>query len=138
MGRAGYADKFGEYYTAFFGLSVGLERLCKFALVADYALSHNGRMPEEKVVSSFKHKLVGLMDAVDAVAQNHKLTLEYPSSPPPPPPTTISVKIIECLDAFADARRGRYANFAALGDPKLESGRADPQMVGRCSSRANP
>jgi hypothetical protein len=30
------------------------------------------------------------------------------------------VKIIECLDAFADARRGRYANFAALGDPKLD------------------
>ena len=114
LGRAGYADKFGEYYTAFFGLSVGLERLCKLALVADYAISHNGRMPEERVVSRFKHKLVGLMDAVDAVAQNHKLTLEYPR-----PPTTISVKIIECLDAFADASRGRYANFAALGDPKL-------------------
>jgi hypothetical protein len=29
------------------------------------------------------------------------------------------VKIIECLDAFADASRGRYANFAALGDPKV-------------------
>ena len=26
---------------------------------------------------------------------------------------------VECLDAFADASRGRYANFAAIGDPKL-------------------
>src|SRR5690606_34158429 len=31
----------------------------------------------------------------------------------------ISQKIVECLDAFADAGRGRYANFAALGDPNL-------------------
>lgn len=114
LGRASFADKFGEYYTAFFGLSVGLERLCKLALVADHAISHNGRMPEESVVRRFRHKLVDLTDAVDAVAQNHKLTLKYPR-----PLTAISVKIIECLDAFADASRGRYANFAAIGDPKL-------------------
>jgi hypothetical protein len=69
-------------------------------------------MPDERVVSRFGHKLVALMDAVDAVAQEHKLTPEYPR-----PLTTISVKIIECLDAFA--RRGRYANFAAIGGPKL-------------------
>lgn len=114
LGRASFADKFGEYYTAFFGLSVGLERLCKLALVADHAISHNGRMPEESVVRRFRHKLVDLTDAVDAVAQNHKLTLKYPR-----PLTAISVKIIECLEAFADASRGRYANFAAIGDPKL-------------------
>jgi hypothetical protein len=74
LGRAGYADKFGEYYTAFFGLSVGPERLCKLALVADHAISHNGRMPEERVVRRFGHKLVDLMDAVDAVAHEHKLS----------------------------------------------------------------
>ncbi len=27
--------------------------------------------------------------------------------------------IVACLDAFADARRGRYANFSELGDPDL-------------------
>ncbi|MGA7072230.1 hypothetical protein [Bradyrhizobium sp.] len=32
--------------------------------------------------------------------------------------------IIECLEAFADASRGRYANFAALGDPNL--GKEEP------------
>jgi hypothetical protein len=35
LGRANYANKFGEYYTAFFGLSIGLERLAKLVLVAD-------------------------------------------------------------------------------------------------------
>jgi hypothetical protein len=58
LGRASYADKLGEYYTAFFGLSVGLERLCKLALVADHAISHNGGMPQEGVVSRFGHKLL--------------------------------------------------------------------------------
>jgi hypothetical protein len=77
LGRASYADKFGEYYTAFFGLSVGLERLCKLALVADHAISHNGQMPDERVVRRFGHKLVDLMDAVAGVAHERKLTLKY-------------------------------------------------------------
>jgi hypothetical protein len=47
------------------------------------------------------------------------LKLEYPR-----PAAPVSVKIIQCLDAFADASRGRYANFAALGDPNL--GKEEP------------
>jgi hypothetical protein len=43
LGRANYADKKGDYYTAFFGLSIGLERLVKLILVADYAISNSGR-----------------------------------------------------------------------------------------------
>jgi hypothetical protein len=54
------------------------------------------------------------MNTVDAVAQTHELALEYSR-----PKTAICAKIVECLDAFADARRGRYANFVALGDPNL-------------------
>jgi hypothetical protein len=119
LGRANYADKKGEYYNAFFGLSVGLERLAKLILVADHAISNSGQMPEEKVVRNFGHKLVDLMNAADAVAQKHKMKLAYPR-----PTSAISAKIIECLDAFADASRGRYANFAALGDPNL--GREEP------------
>ena len=114
FGRANYADKTGEYYTAFFGLSVGLERLAKLILVADHAVSHNGQMPEQRVVRKFGHKLVDLTNAADAVSEKHKLTLDYPR-----PTTAISAMIIECLDAFADAGRGRYANFVALGDPNL-------------------
>ena len=108
----------GEYYTAFFGLSVGLERLAKLVLVADHAISHSGQMPDEKLVRKFGHK-IGLMNAVDAAAQQHKLKLDFRR-----PTTVISTKIIECLDAFADSGRGRYANFAALGDPNL--GREEP------------
>jgi hypothetical protein len=114
LGRASYADKMGEYYTAFFGLSVGLERLAKLILVADFAISNGGAMPAEKVVQQYGHKLANLMDVVSKVASKHSLKLDYPR-----PADPISAKIVECLDSFADASRGRYANFAALGDPNL-------------------
>jgi hypothetical protein len=116
LGRANYADQMGEYYTAFFGLSVGLERLAKLILVADYAINNNGRMPEEKEVRKFGHKLLDLANAVDAVSKTRDLGLRYTR-----PDTQISRKILECLDAFADARRGRYANFASLDEPNLSS-----------------
>lgn len=116
LGRANYAEKTGEYYTAFFGLSVGLERLAKLVLVVDHAVSHYGRMPEQKVVSKFGHKLSNLMSTAEAIAQKRYVRLDFPR-----PTNAISAKIIECLDAFADASRGRYANFAALGDPNLGS-----------------
>ena len=116
LGKANYADQIGEYYVAFFGLSVGLERLAKLILVADYAISNNGSMPEEKVVRKFGHRLLELGDAVNAVSASRNLDLNYPR-----PTSSISNKILECLDAFADARRGRYANFASLDDPNLTS-----------------
>ena len=114
LGKANYADKEGEYYTAFFGLSIGLERLAKLILVADYAISNHGQMPAEQVIRSFGHKLVSLLNTVGDVSAKHSLRLNYPR-----PTAQISTAIVECLDAFADAKRGRYANFAALGDPNL-------------------
>ena len=77
LGRANYADKTGEYYTAFFGLSVGLERLAKLILVAEYAMSHEGQMPDESLVRKFGQRLGDLLDAADAVAQKQGLKLDY-------------------------------------------------------------
>ena len=114
LGRANYADQTGEYYTAFFGLSIGLERLAKLTLVADHAISNAGAMPAEKLIRNYGHKLIDLLDAADEVGAKHSLTLRYSR-----PTSAVSKKIIDCLDAFADAARGRYANFAALGDPNL-------------------
>jgi len=116
LGRANYADQMGEYYTAFFGLSVGLERLAKLVLVADFAIANNGKMPEEKEVRKFGHKLIDLAATVDRIASNRNLGLRYAR-----PNSLISTRILECLDAFADARRGRYANFASLDNPNLSS-----------------
>jgi hypothetical protein len=116
LGKANYADQMGEYYTAFFGLSVGLERLSKLILVADFAITNSGKMPEEEEIRKFGHKLIGLANAVEAITKKRNLNLRYNR-----PNVLISTRILECLDAFADARRGRYANFASLDDPNLSN-----------------
>ena len=114
IGRANYADKMGEYYTAFFGLSVGLERLSKLILVVHYAIENQGRMPDERVVRKFGHKLIDLTNEVENISEKMQLSLSYSR-----PIQEIPQKILECLDSFADARRGRYANFASLDNPNL-------------------
>ena len=114
IGRANYGDKVGEYYTAFFGLSVGLERLSKLILVANYAIENSGKMPDEKVVRKFGHKLVDLANEVESISEKMQLSLRYSR-----PTQNIPQKILECLDSFANARRGRYANFASLDNPNL-------------------
>lgn len=114
IGRANYADKMGEYYTAFFGLSVGLERLSKLILVAHYAIENSGKMPDEKAVRKFGHKLIDLANEVEGISERMQLSLRYSR-----PTQEIPQKILECLDSFADARRGRYANFSSLDNPNL-------------------
>lgn len=114
IGRANYAEKMGGYYTAFFGFSVGLERLSKLILVANSAIENSGKMPDEKVVRKFGHKLVDLANEVESISEKMQLSLRHSR-----PTQEIPQKILECLDSFADARRGRYANFASLDNPNL-------------------
>ncbi len=119
LGHANYADQVGQYYIAFFNLSIGLERLAKLVLVADYAISNGGKMPEQKIVRQFGHRLGELFGLASGIAEKHLLKLHYNN-----PVNAISQKITKILDSFADARRGRYANFASLGDPSL--GKEEP------------
>ena len=112
-GQANYANKKGEYYRAFFELSVGMERLAKLILVVDYALTHAGKLPDEKHVRQFGHDLKSLFAAVEKVSTTRALKLRYPR-----PTDPVATTIIENLDAFADAKRGRYANFGALANPQ--------------------
>lgn len=112
LGKANYADKKGEYYNALFGLSVGLERLCKLILVADYALRNGGTMPPETTVRKYGHKLEVLFDAVEKIALQRVLRRTKAR-----PQNKVVQAMLANLDAFADAGRGRYANFAALTDP---------------------
>ena len=112
LGRASYADGFGEYYSAFFGLSIGIERLAKLILIADYAIEHWGALPHQEAVRKFGHKLTALTERADQIASKHGLTLEFPK-----PDNPICWAVLDCLDAFADASRGRYANFEAIGNP---------------------
>ncbi len=115
LGLANYADKKGEYYRALFELSVGFERISKLILVVNYATNHGGAMPSERHVRDFGYDLNRLFDAVEEVSSTRALRLSYKR-----PVDAVAKAIIENLDAFADARCGRYANFKALGNPQSD------------------
>jgi hypothetical protein len=112
LGRASYGSGLGEYYTAFFGLSVGIERLAKLILVADFAMDNAGALPWQDEVRKFGHKIRDLCNKADQISTNRGLQLDFPK-----PTDPICWAVVDCLDAFADARKGRYANFEAIGNP---------------------
>lgn len=114
LGRASYGSGFGEYYTAFFGLSIGIERLAKLILVADYALDNNGDLPGQAVVRKYGHKLRELIAQAAVIAENRAITVPHVG-----PEHPICAAVVNCLDAFSDASKGRYANFEAIGNPNF-------------------
>lgn len=115
LSRASYGDGFGEYYTAFFGLSIGIERMAKLILVADHAIGNEGALPDPKALKAFGHKLDALIDKADGIATKHGLKLNYPR-----PTDQISRAVVDCLASFAEASKGRYANFEAIGNPSFD------------------
>ena len=114
LGRASYGSGFGEYYTAFFGLSIGIERLAKLILVADYAMDNGGTLPGQSVVRKYGHQIKALVDDVDQIAKKRNISVPYLA-----PTDPICTAVINSLDAFSDASRGRYANFEAIGNPNF-------------------
>lgn len=112
LGRASYGDRFGEYYTAFFGLSIGTERLAKLILVADYAMNNGGSLPSQRVVRGHGHDIKSMIEEIEAAAKGRGIKELYSTQG-----SKICAAIVECLDAFASASKGRYANFEAIGNP---------------------
>ncbi|MCZ4288597.1 hypothetical protein [Hoeflea alexandrii] len=116
LGRASYGSGFGEYYTAFFGLTIGIERLAKLILVADFAIDNGGTLPGQAVVRRYGHRLKDLIGKADQIATKRDISVPYllPTDP-------ICSAVIDCLDEFSDASKGRYANFEAIGNPNFNA-----------------
>ncbi len=117
LGKASYRNGEWHYYNAFFSLSIGIERLAKLILVANHIIQKDGALPDKETMELYKkkygHKLKKLSNKVDKIAKKHELKLKYER-----PQDSTSIAIIRCLDSFANAGEGRYANFNFLDDPK--------------------
>jgi hypothetical protein len=57
LGRASYGNGFGEYYTAFFGPSIGIERLAKLILVAVMQWTMEARFLDQLLFGNTDMKL---------------------------------------------------------------------------------
>jgi len=101
----------GRYYTAFFQLSIALERLAKLALIIDYMLSNNLAAPGKNTVKQYGHDISQLYVCVEqiAVARNYGIANQNSSS-------EFKNRILDFLSNFAKSTR--YANLDALASGK--------------------
>jgi hypothetical protein len=102
----------GMYYAAFFGLSIGLERLFKIIIILEYMTKHELNAP---TISELKRyggksghdlkKLFNVVCSIEVTTSTHPLNVLKPPS--------LENEIIDHLSQFGE-NCGRYANLNAL------------------------
>lgn len=106
--RANLGDKKGLFYSAFFELSIGFERVLKLVLILDHMARNQLVPPDSKAVEDYGHKLRALFDAAKSVCAARNVTaldgFQVDSLP---------IVILGFLDDFAHPG-GRYSNINKL------------------------
>lgn len=117
--RANLGDKKGLFYSAFFELSIGFERVLKLILIIDH-MGQNGLVPpDSKTVEDYGHKLRSLFHATKTVCATRRITvLDVFQS------NSLPIVILDFLDNFAHPG-GRYSNINKLTGQKNQA-MADP------------
>src|SRR5215469_16770112 len=65
LGRADHLHK-GYYTQAFFGLSIGLERIAKLIIISDYAITNSGKFPSNDILRNVGHDIATLLSLLIA------------------------------------------------------------------------
>jgi len=117
LGKATH-ETVGRYHEAFFGLSIGIERLCKLIYIADYAINHDGSFPNYETLIKQNHKLGKLLNICEGISGRINSDRNYSDRPS----TDIHKGIIQVLNDFAMSTR--YYNLDYLAGRKI--GRIDP------------
>lgn len=113
--QANINDKKGLYYSAFFELSIGLERMMKLIVIIDHMSNNTLVPPDSAEIEKYKHHLIKLLDSVQNICKVRNLTsLHYLSS------DSVQMRLITFLDAFAHPG-GRYANINKITEHKLKT-----------------
>lgn len=97
----------GKYYTGFFQLAIGIERLIKLALIFDHMVLHNLAAPGAKTVRAYGHDLDVLYQSAEKVA-----SARYPSIAGGFALSPLGARILKFLTEFA--KGARYANLDSL------------------------
>jgi len=108
LGQANHAQK-GLYGQAFFALSIGLERLAKLIVVADYAITHGGRYPTNRELKSFGHDIAALLDKCEEISSRYRSSKIYAARPN----TVVHQGIITGLSEFGLLSRYYNLDFLA-------------------------
>ncbi|MDD5033897.1 MAG: hypothetical protein PHE55_03995 [Methylococcaceae bacterium] len=117
--RANLGDKKGLFYSAFFELSIGFERVLKLVLILDHMARNKLDPPDSKTVEDFGHKLRSLFDATKVACATHGVdALDVFQA------NSLPIVILDFLDDFAHPG-GRYSNINKLTGHKHQT-MADP------------
>jgi len=112
----------GYYHQAFFGLSIGLERLLKLIVLIDHALTHDGALPAtQEFKTAYGHDLTRLF--AQAIVIRERLDDEGETLRWGVPDMEITNRILAVLTEFA--RVTRYYNLDVLTGADPDAGR-DP------------
>lgn len=92
----------GDYYQAFFQLSIGLERLMKLIIIENYRGTNNS-FPNNKVLKDYGHDLIEMFERINEIELFRHSDADM---------NDISFSILKCLSQFA--KTTRYYNLDAL------------------------
>ena len=111
--RANLGDKKGLFYSAFFELSIGFERMLKLVLILDHMARNQLVPPDGKRVRGYSHKLSALFAGAKVICTARRvIALDGFGQ------DSLPITILNFLDEFADTS-GRYFNINKLiGDKK--------------------
>jgi hypothetical protein len=112
LGRAQLSRK-GLYTQAFFGLSIGIERLAKLIYISDHALENNGNFPDNDALRKLGHKLDVLLDKCQEISVKRMAGKEFSERPS----TDIHAGIVLTLSEFAKQTRYYNLNFLSGSTP---------------------
>jgi hypothetical protein len=82
LGKANHAEL--GITQAFFGLSIGLERLAKLILIADHAINNSGTFPTNDELKNIGHNIADLLDRCAALSNKYRSGKQYCEQPSDP------------------------------------------------------
>lgn len=106
LSRANHAQT-GLYLQAFFGLSIGLERLGKLIIIADHMIKTSGSFPTDKDLRTIGHDLRKIITKCEAIDKTVDTKRAYASRPA----DLIHKGIEETLFEFATELRYYNLNY---------------------------
>lgn len=106
--QANLGDGKGRFYSAFFELSIGLERVLKLVLILDHMARQQLQPPDTKTVKNHGHKLSALFDAAKTISTARGITAldDFPDD-------SLPMVMLHFLNEFAHTE-GRYSNINQL------------------------
>jgi hypothetical protein len=117
--KANYAQA-SLYNYAFFGISIGLERMMKLAILVESRARPNGAYPtESEFRNSYKHDLLKLFTRVEEIRAGYSGRLRWDL-----PNRDVSMVALKILSDFATLTR--YYNIDVLVGSSRVAGQRDP------------